>query len=254
MAEGHAPLGTNRLLSTLPPEVYREIAPRLEQVSLGLRQILYESRKPIEYVYFPIDGVMSMEEDNLVEVATVGNEGMVGLPLFLGATLTPGVAFSQVPGDALRMAAASFIEATNNSGPLPKLLHRYTQALMVQISQGTACNRIREIEQRCARWLLLTHDRVGLDEFSLTQEFLGQMLGVRRATVNSIAVRFQDAGYIRIQPRANPNSRQKTIGGRIVPLLFHNSRRVRPYAGSTPGCRARRQSLASRRIVSRSMK
>ena len=94
------------------------------------------------------------------------------------------------------MAAASFIEATNNSGPLPKLLHRYTQALMVQISQGTACNRIQEIEQRCARWLLLTHDRVGLDEFSLTQEFLGQMLGVRRATVNSIAVRFQDAGYI----------------------------------------------------------
>jgi CRP-like cAMP-binding protein len=200
MAETHAPQGQNRLLSTLPAEDYRQIAPQLEMVSLGLRHKLYESHKPIEYVYFPVDGVMSMladmAEDRLVEVATVGNEGMIGLPLFLGATMTPGQAFAQVPGDALRMSAAAFVEATNQAPALPKLLHRYTQALMVQISQGTACNRVHEIEQRCARWLLFTHDRVGRDEFSLTQEFLGQMLGVRRATVNSIAIQFQDAGYI----------------------------------------------------------
>lgn len=200
MAEARMPAGHNRLLMTLPPEDYRQITPHLERISLGLRAMLYESCKPIEYVYFPIDGVMSMlaemEEDSLVEVATVGNEGMVGLPLFLGATMTPGQAFSQVPGEALRMGAEPFLDVVNKSDPLRRLLHRYTQALMIQISQGTACNRVHEIEQRCARWLLLTHDRIGVDEFSLTQEFLGQMLGVRRATVNSIAVQFQDAGYI----------------------------------------------------------
>lgn len=200
MAEGHVPRGENRLLATLPAEDYRRISPELEKVSLGLRAMLYESCKPIEYVYFPIDGVMSMladmEEDSLVEVATVGNEGMVGLPLFLGATMTPGQAFSQVPGAALRMRADAFVEATNESGALSRLLRRYTQALMIQISQGMGCNRMHEIEQRCARWLLLTHDRVGADEFSLTQEFLGQMLGVRRASVNNIAVQFQEAGYI----------------------------------------------------------
>lgn len=201
MAEGHVPNGTNRLLSTLSSDYYDdEIAPHLEKVSLGLRHILYESLKPIENIYFPINGVMSMlaemEEDNLVEVATVGNEGMVGLPLFLGATLTPGKAFSQVPGDALQMTAASFRRVTENGGPLVKILHRYTQALMIQISQGTACNRAHSIDQRCARWLLLTHDRVGADEFTLTQEFLSQMLGVRRATVNDIALKLQEAGYI----------------------------------------------------------
>jgi CRP-like cAMP-binding protein len=162
--------------------------------------MVYESGKPIQHVYFPVNGVISMlaeiGEDSPVEVATVGNEGMVGLPLFLGAKTTPGMAFSQVPGDAFRMTAESFLEHANGSGPLPKLLHRYTQALMVQISQGTACNRGHENRQRCARWLLLTHDRVGADEFPLTQEFLSQMLGVRRATVNDIAVQFQDAGYI----------------------------------------------------------
>jgi CRP-like cAMP-binding protein len=200
MAEAHAPQRQNRLLSTLPAEEYRQIAPELEMISLGLRDKLYESHRPIEYVYFPVNGVMSMladmAEDTLVEVATVGNEGMIGLPLFLGATMTPGQSFAQVPGHALRMSANAFIDATNRFAALSKLLHRYTQALMVQISQGTACNRVHEIEQRCARWLLFTHDRVGMDEFSLTQEFLGQMLGVRRATVNSIAVQFQEAGYI----------------------------------------------------------
>lgn len=200
MAEGHVATGQNRLLSILPDEEYRHIAPHLQKVSLGTRAMLYESRKPIEHVYFPIDGVMSMlaemEDESLIEVATVGNEGMVGLPLFLGASMTPGQAFSQVPGDALRMDGEAFIKAVERSGTFSRLLHRYTQALMIQISQGTACNRGHEIEQRCARWLLLTHDRVGADEFQLTQEFLGQMLGVRRATVNNIAVQFQNKGYL----------------------------------------------------------
>src|SRR5689334_9896681 len=137
-----------------------------------------------------------MEEGKLIEVATVGNEGMIGLPLFLGADLTPGTSFSQIPGDALRMSAEHFRSAISKHGPLTKMLHRYTQALMVQISQGNACNRIHSIEERCARWLLLCHDRVGQDEFTLTQEFLSQMLGVRRASVNLVAATFHQAGLI----------------------------------------------------------
>ena len=137
-----------------------------------------------------------MEEGKLIEVATVGNEGMIGLPLFLGTDLTPGTSFSQIPGDALRMPAEHFRNAISQHGPFTRMLHRYTQALMVQISQGNACNRIHSIEERCARWLLLCHDRVGQDEFTLTQEFLSQMLGVRRATVNLVAATFHQAGLI----------------------------------------------------------
>jgi CRP-like cAMP-binding protein len=199
MAETH-PLSENRLLASLPPEFGRELAPEMEKIRLELKQSVYEPLQPIEHVYFPTDGVISMladvEEEPSVEVATVGKEGMVGLPLFLGATVTPGRSFSQIPGAAYRMTAAAFQRAIASDGPLTRRLHRYTQALMIQISQGTACNRIHSIEQRCARWLLLTRDRVGADEFLLTQEFLGQMLGVRRATVSEVAGRMQEAGFI----------------------------------------------------------
>ncbi|HEY7307388.1 MAG TPA: Crp/Fnr family transcriptional regulator [Bryobacteraceae bacterium] len=200
MAEGHARNGKNRLLSTLGETVYEKFAPNLERVSLSLRQKLIEPNKPIEHVYFPINGVVSMlahiEGGYLIEVATVGNERMIGLPLFLGTEMTPGTSFSQVPGEALRMSANDFREAIETSGPFTKMLHRYTQALMVQISQGNACNRIHSLEERCARWLLLCHDRVGEDEFLLTQEFLSQMLGVRRASVTLVASTFQQAGFI----------------------------------------------------------
>lgn len=200
MAEGHLQNGENRLLSGLDPQVYEQLKPHLEKLSLTARQRLYEPNQPIEHIYFPVNGVVSMlaqmEGGTLVEVATVGNEGMIGLPVFLGASVTPGTSFSQIPGDAFRMSAHHFREAIAISGPLTKILHRYTQALMVQISQGNACNRIHSLEERCARWLLLCHDRVGADEFMLTQEFLSQMLGVRRATVNLAAAAFQHAGFI----------------------------------------------------------
>jgi CRP-like cAMP-binding protein len=200
MAEAHKWDGTNRLLSALPRDSHQEIAPGLERVSLRLREMVYEPRKPIEFVYFPLTAVISvladMEEENLVEVATVGNEGMAGLPIFLGAREAPGVCFSQIPGESLRMKADFFRRVTRDGGPLARLLHRYTQALMTQISQGTACNRVHSLSQRCARWLLMTHDRVNADEFQLTQEFLGQMLGVRRATVNEVATRFQGMSLI----------------------------------------------------------
>src|SRR5262249_31952005 len=116
--------------------------------------------------------------------------------LFLGAEVTPGYAFVQVPGEAFRMKAGPFIASTRES-QLARLLHRYTQALVVQISQATACNRVHTTHQRCARWIPMTHDRVSGDAFQLTQEFLGQMLGERRGTVNAAAKVMQDAGFIR---------------------------------------------------------
>ena len=199
MAEAHVPSGQNYLLQALNGDKPR-VMQTLEVVSLGLRHILYEPDVPIEYVYFPIDGVHSMlaqvEEGIEIEIGTVGNEGMVGLPLFLGSETTPGRAFSQVPGRAYRLHAEEFKELIREPSRITAILHRYTQALMVQISQGNACNRVHSNDKRCARWLLQTHDRVGRDEFHLTQEFLGQMIGVRRAAVNVVAGRLQTDGII----------------------------------------------------------
>jgi CRP-like cAMP-binding protein len=213
MPEAHVPIGQNLLLNALNGRAGGPAARSLELVSLGLRHVLYEPDVPIEYVYFPIDGVMSMltllENDIEVEVGTVGNEGMIGLPVFLGSEITPGRALAQVPGQAYRLPAAVFKDLARKPSWFTAVLHRYTQALMIQISQGTGCNRIHSNHQRCARWLLQTHDRVGRDEFQLTQEFLAQMLGVRRATVSEVAVQFQadgiieySRGIIRIRDRA----------------------------------------------------
>ena len=200
MAEAHVPIGQNLLLNALNGNGLHTLMPSLELITLGLRHMLYEPNVPVEYVYFPVDGVMSMlaqlENDIEIEVGTVGNEGMIGLPLFLGTDTTPGRAFSQVPGHAYRLPAAAFKELIREPSRLTAILHRYTQALMVQISQGTGCNRVHSNDQRCARWLLQTHDRVGKDEFHLTQEFLGQMLGTRRATVSEVAGRLQADGII----------------------------------------------------------
>ncbi|MBD3884863.1 Crp/Fnr family transcriptional regulator [Phormidium tenue FACHB-886] len=190
----------NRLLASLPREEYERLQPYLEPVSLPLKQELYQPNVPIEFVYFPLSGVYSLlslaSEGELVEVATVGNEGMVGLPIFLGARQIPGVAMVQVLGDALRMRPADFRAQVTSGTALYEMLHRYTQALFNFISQSAVCNRVHSIEQRCCRWLLLTHDRVGADTFPLTHEFLSQMLGVRRAGVSEVAARLQNAGFI----------------------------------------------------------
>lgn len=191
----------NRLLAALPTEEYQRLLPKLETVPLNFKQILYDINEPIEYVYFPNNAVASlltiMENGDAVEVGTVGNEGMVGLPVFLGADRIPGQAFAQVPGDGMRMRADVFKREVVQGTPLFNLLQRYTQALFNQISQSAACNRLHSIEERLCRWLLMTHDRVGEDYFPLTHEFLGQMLGVRRAGVSVAAAILQKAGYIR---------------------------------------------------------
>jgi CRP-like cAMP-binding protein len=137
-----------------------------------------------------------MKNGKAAEVGVVGKEGMLGLPVFLGTDRSSGQSFSQVPGESLRLGADAFRAAIQRSRALVDLLHRYTQALFTQVSQSAACNSLHSIEERCCRWLLMTHDRVETDEFVLTQEFLAIMLGVRRASVAEVAGKLQQAGLI----------------------------------------------------------
>ncbi|BAZ13703.1 cyclic nucleotide-binding protein [Calothrix sp. NIES-4071] len=190
----------NRLLAALPEEEYERLLPHFELVSLELKQMLYVPNESIEYIYFPNNGVVSMltlmENGEAIEVATVGNEGMVGLPIFLGANTMPGEAFSQVPGSAMQMKASVFRREVTPETVIYGLLQRYTQALFNQIAQSAACNRLHSIEERFCRWMLMTQDRVSSNEFTMTHEFLGQMLGVRRASVSVTAAVLQKAGII----------------------------------------------------------
>jgi CRP-like cAMP-binding protein len=185
----------------LPREVSERLEPHVEPVDLALRQSLYTPNEPITHVYFPCTAVCSLvltlDDGTSVEIATVGREGLVGLPVFLGAGSIPGEAFCQVPGRALRLPADVLCEEASTRGPLHDLLQRYTQAHINQIAQSAACGRTHSVDERCARWLLITHDQVGSDEFPLTQQFLALMLGVRRAGVNEAASILQRAGYIR---------------------------------------------------------
>ncbi len=191
----------NRLLAAIPPEERDRIEPDLVAVDLAYRQDLYERDQAIEHVYFPHGGVVSLinvlPDGASVEFGTVGNEGMAGIAALLGADSMPSKAFAQIPGAASRMAVGPFRAAQRENPAFHALLLRYTQALLNQIAQSAACNRIHPIEERCARWLLMTHDRVGARHFPLTQDFLAQMLGVRRPSVSVAAGMLQRAGMIR---------------------------------------------------------
>lgn len=196
-------LTRNQLLAMVPDDERRALADELELVSLDLRETIFHENEPIEYVHFPLSGVLSlvsqMEDGRGIEVATIGNEGMAGLPVFLQAAYTSShMAFSQIPGESLRMPAARFGEilTSSHNGGLHVALNRYTQALMSMIARAVACNALHTVQQRACRWLLTTQDRVGADEFLLTQEFLSQMLGVTRASVNEVARDLQDARAI----------------------------------------------------------
>ena len=190
----------NRLLVSLPERDRSRLIPQLEILTLFAKETVHETGQEMNYVYFPLDCIVvlisSVEAKDTVEVGLIGNEGMVGLPLFLEADTTPDTAFSQVPGKAVRIKAEAFKEEVSRGGALHALLHRYTQALFTLVAQSAACNRVHAINERCARWLLVTHDRAGADQFSLTQEFLAEMLGVRRASVNAVARVLRKASLI----------------------------------------------------------
>jgi CRP-like cAMP-binding protein len=192
----------NRVLAKLPDDAYRECLQALEPVELSQRQVLFEHNARIMHVYFPLNSVASlliqMDDGAVVECATVGNEGVVGLPVFLGAHSLPMRAIAQVPGQALQMDAETFRQLlARRDGPLQTALHRYTQAIFSQLAQNVACNQLHTVEQRCARWLLMTADRAEGPKFLMTQEFLAQTLGVRRASVSEVASRLADEGRIR---------------------------------------------------------
>ncbi len=191
---------SNHLLAALPQEEYERLLPNLEPVSLSIKQSLYEPNEPIDYAYFINSGATSllnlMQDGQTIEAATVGKEGMVGVPLLLGTNQIPLQVIVQIPGDALRIKADVFKAQVSWGCPLHTLLLRYMQTLMNQISQTAACNRLHSIEARCCRWLLMTQDRVESDSFPLTQEFLSYMLGVRRASVSEVATTLQKSGLI----------------------------------------------------------
>ena len=191
--------GENRILTALPPSERQELFGLVRNVSLPVRTVLFEPGAPIDAVYFPTDGVISLvtplHDGAIVEVATIGNEGIVGVPLVpLGGLAVRAI--SQVAGHSLRVDAAAFVTLSERSQAFQRLVAKYTQALFGQISQAAACNRLHSSEERLSRWLLMSHDRVGSDQFMITQEFLGQMLGARRSTVSVSAGILQRAGLI----------------------------------------------------------
>src|SRR5262245_37763047 len=191
----------NLLLSSLVPSERRRLDEFLEPVHLGFGQTLYERDEPIQDVYFPAGGVVSvlipMSDGHGVEVATVGREGMIGISAFLGAERAPTRSICQIEGDALRMRARDFTRESMVTDGFARVLRRYVDALLHQVAQSAACNRLHPIEARACRWLLMTHDRVGADRFPLTQDLWARMLGVRRASVNVAAGMLYQAGIIR---------------------------------------------------------
>ena len=191
----------NTLITLLPAEERQQMLPFLEELDVALRREIFRADGPIEHVYFPLSCVISihtrMQDGIAVEIVTVGREGMVGLPIFLGGERTPARAFCQIAGRALRIEAAAFRAAVAVNPVLNTILLRYTQAVLTQVSQSAVCNRVHPIEERCARWLLSTHDNVDGQDFELTQEFLAEMLGVSRPRVSVAAGILQRAGLIR---------------------------------------------------------
>jgi CRP-like cAMP-binding protein len=191
----------NQLLAALPIEEYQNLAPHLEPVELPLRQVLHEPGEPIEYIYFPTEAMISlvsiMKDGSTVEVALIGKEGMVGIPVILGGNSTTSQAVVQVAGRGLRMQANILKAQFQLGGELHNLLLRYVQALFTQVSQGAVCNRLHNLEERLARWLLSVQDCLQVEEFPMTQEHIAQMLGSRRSGVTVAAGLLQNAGIIR---------------------------------------------------------
>jgi CRP-like cAMP-binding protein len=192
---------TNRLLSLLSDDDYERLRPHLTHVAFDYKKSLYEASRPIEHVYFPIDGVASLvittSDGGSAEVGTIGNEGIVGLPVCLGDHVAPSSVFVQVPGTALSMDVRAFRGELERSPTLVLTMLRYAHAFFNQVAQSAACAHLHRVEQRCCRWLLMTRDRMPTGDFLLTHEFLGMMLGVRRTTVTDVMGALQKAGLIR---------------------------------------------------------
>jgi CRP-like cAMP-binding protein len=191
----------NHLLAALGPAEWERWKDDLQRCDMPLGQVLYESGSTMTHVYFPTTAIVSllyvMEDGASAEIAVVGNEGLVGVSLFMGGGSTPSRAVVQSAGAGFRLSAASLKQEFLRSGPVMNLLLRYTQALITQMAQTAVCNRHHSLDQQLCRWLLLSLDRLAGDELQMTQELIANMLGVRRGGVTDAAMKLQDAGLIR---------------------------------------------------------
>jgi len=192
----------NRLLRALPDEEFDLLLPHMERLEVPLLAVLNAPNTPFDHVFFPETGVISIVNElaggDVVEAGTIGNEGMAGISVVLEGEMVPSTVTMQIPGELVRVPAPVVADLLQERPALRRLLHRYAHAFLIQVAQTAACNRAHDITQRCARWMLMTHDRMlGAEHFLLTQEVLSQMLGVRRAGVTVAAGALQEAGLIR---------------------------------------------------------
>ena len=191
----------NHLLDALPKSDYERLASHLELIPMELGAVLYEPGARMRYVYFPTTSIVSllyvMEDGASAEIAIVGNEGMLGISLFMGGETTPSRAVVQSAGQGFRLRAQLLKDEFGRFGPMLRLLLRYTQALITQMAQTAVCNRHHSVDQQLCRWLLLSLDRLSSNELAMTQELIANMLGVRREGVTEAAGKLQDAGLIR---------------------------------------------------------
>lgn len=195
------PISQNRLLAAIPPEELRRLAPHFQTVPLVFREALFEAGDLTEFVYFPLNGMISLiastENGGFIEVGIAGKEGMIGVPVVLGDEISTLRGVVQAPGSALKLSATVLKDELRRDGELRSVLLRYSRFALAQATQSAICNRLHSVNQRCARWLLAIRDRVESDTLPMTHEFLAYMLGVRRAGVTVAAQALQQAGLIR---------------------------------------------------------
>jgi CRP-like cAMP-binding protein len=227
----------NQILAALPPAEYEQLSPHLEHVHLSRGQVLYAAGELIDYVYFPINTMLSLvsqlPDGASIEVGVTGFEGVAGLPVILGVDRTPHECLTQIAGDARRLPAGALVSAFQHGGRLQALLLRFTQALLLQTSQVAACNDLHTLAERLARWLLMCQDRCICDELPMTHEFLSLMLGVRRAGVSEAAVVLQAEGvinYRRGHVTIMDRPRLELFACECYPIVKAEFDRLRAYA------------------------
>jgi CRP-like cAMP-binding protein len=199
-----SPVGANALLHGLPPALRHRLEGATERVPLVQRQVIWRPGETLAHVFFPLSGVVSIlahgDRNESVEIGVIGSEGLVGLPVFLGGQQSTTTAIVQLPGLADRLRADVFVREADRDASFRQRLHRYAQAFLTEAGQSAVCNRLHRADQRLARWLLACHDRVGANTFALTQDFMAQMLGVRRSTVSVVCTALQRDGLIECSP------------------------------------------------------
>ncbi len=224
----------NHLLDALPSSDFDRLLPHLELVVMKLGDVLYEPGVKLRYVYLPTSSIVSllyvMEDGASAEIAIVGNEGILGISLFMGGDTTPSRAVVQSAGHAYRLKAERLKSEFDRFGPTMHLLLRYTQALITQMAQTAVCNRHHSVDQQLCRWLLLSLDRLASNELTMTQELIANMLGVRREGVTEAAGKLQDAGLIQYTQRPHQGARPRRPRSPVLRVLSGREDRVRPSA------------------------